>query len=621
MTISSSFDSGLEGWTTTNSTEVFDVAGKPDGSISGAEGGSGVWYYVAPAAYHGDLGKYYGGTITFDLIQPSASNQFDDDDIIITSTMGNLAIDAGPNPGTTWTNYAVDLELGAGWRVNDLNGAIASEQYIRDVLANVTGFLIRGEFVSGSVNDESSLDNVVIEEGPANNSGYGLGPVISSTFDNDLEGWSFIEDVEEFRHEPTNGNPGGHLFAEDFASGQVYYFIAPDAYLGNKSAFYDGTLSFDLKQSALDSQFDSTDIFLIGGGLTLALDFAHPGVNWTSYSISLNTSADWRLIDEDGVVASEAQLRAALTDLTEIRIRGEFRTGEETSYMDNVKMSAGNHVELSRGPSQIDVAQTLEAALDNALSGDVIKISVAALPTETAGSIIIKVDDLTIFTPEGYMSTLELSGSAQQLTLTGLGDVDVLGNTVADTILANDGDNNINSGEGADRVEGAKGDDEIKGGLGNDTLLGQVGRDSIEGGKGDDVLNGAKGHDLLEGGKGHDKLLGGKGDDTLLGDKGNDTLKGEKGDDRLEGGLGDDTIWGGNGVDQFVFDGDSATGTDLIRDFNNNSEIIEINGATVFADLTVTKISGDTHIEWSGNTIILEGITGTINANDFDFSG
>ncbi|MGH1578808.1 calcium-binding protein [Planktotalea sp.] len=205
----------------------------------------------------------------------------------------------------------------------------------------------------------------------------------------------------------------------------------------------------------------------------------------------------------------------------------------------------------------------------------------------------------------------------------GKGDDTVLGGRASDTIDGGRGDDSLLGEDGTDDIFGGDDNDFLDGGAGNDTLDGGQGNDTLIGGADDDLLLGGSGlgTDLLEGGKGADILLGARGIDTLKGDKGDDTLDGQKGDDQLEGGKGDDSLIGSGGVDSFVFDGDTDTGTDRIQDFDNGAELMLINGSTVFADLTITGVGGDTHVEWSGNTIILEGITGVINSSDFDFSG
>lgn len=562
MTISSTFDTTLEGWTTDNGTETFfPTGGFPGGYVGGVEGAGGVWTYLAPAAFLGDLGSYYGGTLAFDMIQPSSASQFDDADVQLTGGGITIVIDAGDNPGTSWTEYNLDLELGAGWRVGSLTGAIASESTIRTVLENLTEFSIRGEFVSGTTNDASGLDNVVLEEGPVD-PGSGIGGIVSSTFDTDIDGWSFIADVREFNQVATGGNPGGYLEAIDFATGGNWYYVAPVKFLGDKSAFYGGTLSYDLQQSSLSSQFDNDDIIMTGAGITLALDLTHPGTTWTSYDVALSTDADWRIGNEDGVVATQAQIQAVLADLGSLHIRGEFVNGADTGGLDNVVMQADTNVTLYQpaNPGSPIGFITLEAAIAAADSGAAITIDAPAIPRDTSGNVLVDVNDLLITGVAGYSETLALSGSANILTLGGAAELDVVGGTGADVVTGNDAANDLSGGIGDDTLEGGAGADLLEGDDGNDVLRGDSGADNLRGDVGNDVISGGTGNDVLNGGDGNDLMFGGADNDLLFGGSGTDKLYGGSGFDRIFGG-NDNDIANGGGDNDII---NTGGGNDLV---------------------------------------------------------
>ncbi len=657
MTISSTFDTDAEGWTSTGAAITHD----PLGWVSSAEGGSGVWNYVAPAAYSGDLESYYGGTISFDLVQPTQSSQFNDEDIFLTGGGHTIVIDAGPNPGTSFTSYTVDLELGGGWRVNSLNGAIASEQVIREVLANLTGFEIRGEFVSGTSGDASSLDNVVWEMGDVDVPVPG--PRIESTFDTGLDGWSFIADVQTFTWQPTGGNSGGYAEAVDFASGQIWYWVAPSAYLGDKSAFYDGTLSFDLQQSPYVGTLDYDDIVLTGGGLTIVLEIAPPGTDWTSYSFTLSTSDDWRVGSQSGAVATEAEIRQVLANLESLHIRGEYISGGDTGGLDNVIMQASTGAARytdATFASFIESYATLSAALAAATAGE--GIGVAGDPAE-AGPLNVAVDGLTIDADGPYSQDFVLTGGAVDLALGGTADMGILGTGAANTLAGNDGANALNGGNGndtmtggggsdtmlggfgEDNLDGGDGNDTVRGNNGNDTATGGAGDDSLGGGNGNDDLDGGTQQDIVSGGNGFDILRGGQGNDTvkggnqgdvafgdggaddIMGGRGKDILQGGNGDDTLNGGRNDDRISGEGGSDRFFFAG--VFGDDTITDFDalDAAERIDlrlVSTITDFADLAANHMSQDNADvlidDGAGNSIRLQNVAlGDLDAGDFIF--
>lgn len=113
----------------------------------------------------------------------------------------------------------------------------------------------------------------------------------------------------------------------------------------------------------------------------------------------------------------------------------------------------------------------------------------------------------------------------------------------------------------ANVITGNVGNDVLEGLGGNDTLSGGLGDDILRGGDGNDILNGGEGADLLEGDDGNDTLNGNAGGDVLLGGLGDDTLQGGDGDDTLFGGDGNDNLWGDAGTD--VLDG--GDGVDWVR--------------------------------------------------------
>lgn len=121
-------------------------------------------------------------------------------------------------------------------------------------------------------------------------------------------------------------------------------------------------------------------------------------------------------------------------------------------------------------------------------------------------------------------------------------------------------------------------------GLGNssaNSIAGNMGNNRIVGLDGIDTLNGDAGDDRIYGGNQVDNLLGDDGDDALFGGLGNDTMSGGDGDDTLTGGAGRDQQAGGTGADQFVLANLGHTGTtsaaaDLITDFIQGDDRIDL---------------------------------------------
>jgi len=175
-------------------------------------------------------------------------------------------------------------------------------------------------------------------------------------------------------------------------------------------------------------------------------------------------------------------------------------------------------------------------------------------------------------------------------------------------------------------INGTNKNDTLVGGAGVDLIYGKDGNDNLSGGGGDDRLDGGLGTDKLDGGVGNDFLDGGGGDDRIDGGAGNDTLKGGTGNDTLIGGAGNDTMDGGSGNDIFLFNSNHF-GADIISDFNDGSDKIQLTaatGVTSFSNLVITAIVGGGVLVTlpDGSTIAVSGLTvAHTDASDFIFGG
>jgi hypothetical protein len=103
--------------------------------------------------------------------------------------------------------------------------------------------------------------------------GSGCGPAARtwSTFEADAEGWAVANNgaTTQAALVSAGGNPGGHLCGTDESSGEIWYFVAPQKYLGNASGAFTKRLTFDLKQNKFFYQIRGRDVVLNGGGLAL----------------------------------------------------------------------------------------------------------------------------------------------------------------------------------------------------------------------------------------------------------------------------------------------------------------------------------------------------------------
>ncbi len=169
-------------------------------------------------------------------------------------------------------------------------------------------------------------------------SGYAAANIVS-TFDSDADGWSATGDVHGFEWLATGGNPDGRIHAVDDATGATWYFIAPPKFLGDQSAAYGQTLSYDILISARDgSPWHSPHVELVSSAMNVHIDAAAPTAGaWDSYSFELSETAGW--VDASDSAISQADMLSVLGNLTGLRIRGEFLTGGDNAYLDNVVLT------------------------------------------------------------------------------------------------------------------------------------------------------------------------------------------------------------------------------------------------------------------------------------------
>ncbi len=193
------------------------------------------------------------------------------------------------------------------------------------------------------------------------------------------------------------------------------------------------------------------------------------------------------------------------------------------------------------------------------------------------------------------------------------GAAEVVGSSIANTILGNAFSNTFFGGKGDDILNGRGSSDTLAGGSGDDTFVVDTATDRpaelngggvdlvraetdftlpdggatdalenlrMQGGKGaidgtgnslDNTVEGNSASNRLAGNQGADHLLGGGGGDILFGGNGGDTLEGGGGSDTLFVGK-DDTAFGGTGGDDFRFNsgalGVDGSGGPLIGDFD-----------------------------------------------------
>jgi hypothetical protein len=245
-------------------------------------------------------------------------------------------------------------------------------------------------------------------------------------------------------------------------------------------------------------------------------------------------------------------------------------------------------------PANWNLAQsvTIKAVDDKVLEGfqtSIINHSVSSLDPNYQNIVVSNLsvnvnDNDNLGLVKAFAQSESGAGTAQDDFLTGSLQPDIL--------YGRAGNNYLN---------GNAGDDILFGGDNSDGMLGSDGNDQLLSGAGDDYIEGNVGDDIICAGAGSDRLHGGNGNDFLVGDAGND---------RLIGDAGVDTLIGGAGKDAFVIGvktgGDTINQADLITDFTDNQDVIDLINSLTFAQLKITQGKG----EFVSDTVIQNLSTG-----------
>jgi hypothetical protein len=145
--------------------------------------------------------------------------------------------------------------------------------------------------------------------------------------------------------DPAPGYPqwlddGGEGIARtvDGQAGATMYWRAPPKYLGDKRAAFRGSLSYSLRQSTLENQFEDDDVILKGDGLRLAHD--HPGGGalggFSGFQLEIVPA---EFTKPNGAAPTRRQLKRVLGNLGRLSIRAEYANGPDTDDITDVRLS------------------------------------------------------------------------------------------------------------------------------------------------------------------------------------------------------------------------------------------------------------------------------------------
>lgn len=193
---------------------------------------------------------------------------------------------------------------------------------------------------------------------------------VTSTFDNgqagdwvqmnvtgDSLGLLAIDFAEPGEDTPPAPAPGAGLLSFYDMDNGDWGFVNTTKFAGNLSAAFGGNLSFTqswgTRTGGTDPTENSAANVIIGGldnaGNKTAIMYFNPVVltrnDQHAFSKPLNSSGGWLWVDDftplsDLTPATDAQIKQVLSKVTFLYILGEFYTGDDRGYLDNVTLTA-----------------------------------------------------------------------------------------------------------------------------------------------------------------------------------------------------------------------------------------------------------------------------------------
>lgn len=161
---------------------------------------------------------------------------------------------------------------------------------------------------------------------------------VLSTFDTDTEDWAKLAGSDA--SSVVQWNAGGYMQYSENGTGFLDFVSAPAKFLGDQSAAYGHTLSFDIMTSTLSNEIiRDNHVRLIGDGITLryALPSPSPANQWHSREIDLVESSGW-INEASDLAPTQADMLAVLSNLSAMHFLTDYRSGPEVLSFDNVTL-------------------------------------------------------------------------------------------------------------------------------------------------------------------------------------------------------------------------------------------------------------------------------------------
>lgn len=172
--------------------------------------------------------------------------------------------------------------------------------------------------------------------------------VVRSDFNLDAEGWATgkinLSGLLPAVDDAFTGAVGHDPIAGTLRTGDLYpwtTFRSSAAYSGDKSAYFGGSISYDLQDSQNDGNPFPNIAILGDAGRMIFIATPPPATgSLTHYDFALDTSAGWWTNNPFALVATDAYIQAVLANVHGIWINADWKTGDDQgnddSRLDNV---------------------------------------------------------------------------------------------------------------------------------------------------------------------------------------------------------------------------------------------------------------------------------------------
>ncbi|MCQ8116957.1 laminin B domain-containing protein [Methylomonas rosea] len=178
--VSSSFDVNSENWQIVSFADFsqnnysiigqyqpsyISGGGNPGNYLAAQDPDSGDFTFSAPAAF---LGSQVGATgLSYDLTYRDGDVNWQTTDVMLVGNGQRLLWKRDPNivPNSGWTHISLSLAPSSEWRLGTTDGVFASQSDFHNVLSDLSGLYIHGEYTNGII-ETAGLDNVVLQTVP-----------------------------------------------------------------------------------------------------------------------------------------------------------------------------------------------------------------------------------------------------------------------------------------------------------------------------------------------------------------------------------------------------------------------------------------------------------------------